>query len=63
MIVVFNPAAGRRRRERLWQVLDLLVRHGQRVEVAETDWPGHATILARQAAAKRMRSLPTETAT
>jgi YegS/Rv2252/BmrU family lipid kinase len=51
VIVVFNPTAGRRRRQRLWRVLDLLVQHGQRVEVAETAYAGHATALAREAAA------------
>lgn len=55
MIVVYNPAAGRRRARRLWRVLDLLVLAGVRVELAETGWPGHATELARRAAADDQR--------
>ncbi|AHJ67882.1 diacylglycerol/lipid kinase family protein [Granulibacter bethesdensis] len=51
MIVIFNPAAGQRRPGRLWAVLDLLLEHGIKVELAETRHPGHATELARQAAA------------
>jgi YegS/Rv2252/BmrU family lipid kinase len=55
VIVVFNPTAGQRRRQRLWRVLDLLIQHGQRVDVVETAYPGHATLLARQAAAAGAR--------
>ncbi len=55
MFVVFNPAAGRPRSRRLWRVLDVLVGHGVRVDVAETHRPGHATALAREAAGRGAR--------
>ena len=51
MIVIFNPAAGRRRANALWRVLDVLSSSGIRLELAETQRPGHATELARDAAA------------
>jgi diacylglycerol kinase family enzyme len=51
MLVIFNPVAGRRRAAALWKVLDLLVENGVKVEVAETHAAGHATELARAAAA------------
>jgi diacylglycerol kinase (ATP) len=51
MIVIFNPAAGRRRASALWRVLDLLSASGVRLELAETQHAGHATALAREAAA------------
>jgi len=50
MLVIFNPVAGRRRATALWKVLDLLVESGIKVEVAETQYAGHATLLAREAA-------------
>ncbi len=50
MIVIFNPAAGRRRAQLLWRVLDVLVANGMRLELAETQRAGHATELAREAA-------------
>jgi YegS/Rv2252/BmrU family lipid kinase len=50
MLIVYNPAAGRRRAQRLWRVLDIMAATGMRIELAETDGPGHATELARQAA-------------
>jgi YegS/Rv2252/BmrU family lipid kinase len=50
MIVVFNPAAGLRRTNLLWRVLDVLVANGVRVELSETHGPGHARALAREAA-------------
>jgi len=50
MLVIFNPVAGRRRAAALWKVLDLLVESGVKVEVAETQYAGHATLLAREAA-------------
>jgi len=50
MLVIFNPVAGRRRAAALWKVLDLLVESGIKVEVAETQYAGHATLLAREAA-------------
>ena len=51
MFVVYNPAAGRRRVALLWRVLDFLVGNGVRVELVETLHAGHATALARAAAA------------
>ncbi|MEJ1976843.1 MAG: acylglycerol kinase family protein [Acetobacteraceae bacterium] len=51
MIVIFNPAAGRRRANSLWRVLDVLSANGMRLELAETRRAGHATELAREAAA------------
>jgi diacylglycerol kinase family enzyme len=50
MLVIFNPVAGRRRAAALWKVLDLLVENGIKLEVAETQYAGHATLLAREAA-------------
>src|ERR687893_73478 len=55
LFVVFNPVAGRRRSRRLWRVLDVLVGHGVRVDVAETHRPGHAATLAREAAGRGAR--------
>ena len=55
MLVVYNPAAGLRRSERLWRVLDLMASSGVRVELAETRAPRHATELARAAGAGRHR--------
>jgi diacylglycerol kinase (ATP) len=52
VLIVFNPAAGRRRAQRLWRVLDLLVQNGIRLELAETGHRGHATVLAREAVAR-----------
>ena len=51
MLIVFNPAAGRRRSHLLWRVLDLLALAGVRFTVMETQHPGHAESLARDAAA------------
>jgi diacylglycerol kinase (ATP) len=50
MLIVFNPAAGRRRAHRLWRVLDIMVHSGVKLELAETLHSGHATTLARDAA-------------
>ena len=50
MIVIFNPAAGQRRAGRLWRVLDILAGNGIRVDLAETQRPGHAMALAQEAA-------------
>jgi diacylglycerol kinase (ATP) len=49
MLIIFNPAAGRRRANLLWRVLDILVANGCRLEVAETTGPGDAEALAREA--------------
>ncbi len=50
MLIIYNPAAGRRRAQRLWRVLDVMVHNGVKLELAETLHPGHATELARDAA-------------
>ena len=52
VLVVFNPIAGRRRASLLWRVLDVLVANGVRLDVVETHAPGHAAVLARDAAAR-----------
>jgi diacylglycerol kinase family enzyme len=52
MLIVFNPAAGARRRRRLRRALDALARLGLRPELAETERPGHATLLAGEAAGR-----------
>ncbi len=49
MVVVFNPAAGRRRAQLLWRVLDVMAISGVRLDIAETGHRGHATALARRA--------------
>jgi YegS/Rv2252/BmrU family lipid kinase len=51
MMIIFNPAAGRRRAQLLWRVLDVMATNGVRLEIAETHSAGHATELAREAAA------------
>lgn len=55
MLIVFNPAAGARRRRRLLAALDLMRGIGQRPELADTAHRGHATELARQAAQEGVR--------
>ena len=50
MLIVYNPAAGRRRTSRLWRVLDLLAASGVHFELAESGYPGHAASLAAAAA-------------
>lgn len=50
MLIVFNPAAGARRRRRLFAALDLMRGLGMRPEVAETTHRGHAVAIARDAA-------------
>ncbi|TDH61505.1 diacylglycerol kinase family lipid kinase [Dankookia rubra] len=50
MLIVFNPAAGSRRRRRLARALGTLAEAGILARVAETLHPGHATLLARGAA-------------
>lgn len=50
MLIVFNPAAGARRRRRLLAALDLMRGIGLRPEVADTARRGHAEDLARDAA-------------
>ncbi len=55
MLVIYNPAAGRRRAQRLWRVLDVMVHNGVKLQIAETLHAGHATILAREAASRGAR--------
>jgi YegS/Rv2252/BmrU family lipid kinase len=50
MMIVFNPVAGKRRAQLLWRVLDVLLEHGVRVDLMETQRQGHASDLAREAA-------------
>ncbi|MFZ4408163.1 MAG: diacylglycerol/lipid kinase family protein [Paracraurococcus sp.] len=50
MLIVFNPAAGARRRRRLARALGTLASAGILARVTETLHPGHATQLAREAA-------------
>jgi diacylglycerol kinase family enzyme len=50
MLIVFNPAAGAGRRRRLARALAALGRLGLRPDLAETERPGHAESLAREAA-------------
>jgi len=52
MLVVFNPAAGARRRRRLTRALDTMLGLGMRPELAETTGPGDAERLAREGAAR-----------
>ena len=55
MLIIFNPTAGRRRAAILWRVLDVMATSGVRVELAETTRAGHASELAREAAASGRR--------
>lgn len=55
MLIIFNPAAGRRRAQRLWRVLDVMMQNGVKLELAETTHRGHATELAQEAARQGMR--------
>ena len=50
MLVIYNPAAGRRCARLLWHVLDVLANNGLRIEVAETKHAGDATAYAQAAA-------------
>ncbi|HYZ31084.1 MAG TPA: acylglycerol kinase family protein, partial [Crenalkalicoccus sp.] len=52
MLIVFNPAAGGSRRRRLARALRQLTQLGLAAEVAETERPGHAAELAREAAGR-----------
>ncbi|WP_161988384.1 diacylglycerol kinase family protein [Elioraea sp. Yellowstone] len=51
MLVIFNPAAGVRRRRRFERVAGALAEAGIRFTVADTTAPGHAEALAREAVA------------
>jgi YegS/Rv2252/BmrU family lipid kinase len=55
MLIIYNPTAGRRRANRLWRVLDVMVANGVRVELAETRHAGHGLELAREAAGRGAR--------
>ncbi len=55
MIIIHNPAAGQRRVTRLWRVLDILTASGVQVDLVQTRYAGHATVLAREAAASGRR--------
>jgi YegS/Rv2252/BmrU family lipid kinase len=57
MLIIYNPAAGRRRAQLLWRVLDVMATNGVRLDIAETRHAGHATELARQAAGRGERLL------
>ena len=50
MLIVFNPAAGSRRRQRLDRALSVLRARGVEAEVALTAHAGHAETIARDAA-------------
>ena len=52
MMVIYNPTAGRRRTQLLWRVLDVMSGNGVHLDLAETRHAGHATSLARDAAAR-----------
>ncbi len=54
-MIVFNPAAGRRRAQLLWRVLDVMVANGMRLELVETARAGHARALALGAAEQGAR--------
>jgi len=49
LLVIFNPAAGLRRRARLQEVLDQLEGFGCQVELRETEAAGHAERIAQDA--------------
>jgi diacylglycerol kinase family enzyme len=52
VIVIYNPAAGTARAHKLWRVLDILSGNGVRVQLEETRYAGHATVLARAASSQ-----------
>ena len=49
ILVIYNPAAGRRRRQRFQRTLRAIARTGYHVAVRETTVPGEAQIFAREA--------------
>jgi YegS/Rv2252/BmrU family lipid kinase len=55
MVIVFNPAAGARRAQLLWRVLDVMAESGVRLEITETRHAGHACDIARAAAERGVR--------
>jgi diacylglycerol kinase (ATP) len=48
ILVIHNPVAGQRRRQRFWDVLDLLERDGSELSLHLTEAPGHAAEFARR---------------
>ncbi|MDX1575393.1 MAG: diacylglycerol kinase family lipid kinase [Kiloniellales bacterium] len=48
LLVIHNPVAGRRRRKRFWNALELLERDGNELSLHLTEAPGHATDFAGQ---------------
>ncbi|WP_043364343.1 diacylglycerol kinase family protein [Belnapia sp. F-4-1] len=52
MLIIFNPKAGQRRRQRLDRALKVLRRLGQDFTLVETGHPGHAALLAREGASE-----------
>ncbi|MFM7418640.1 MAG: diacylglycerol/lipid kinase family protein, partial [Alphaproteobacteria bacterium] len=52
LCIIFNPAAGERKRARLYAALDVLFGLGVKFELLETSAPGDAERLARLAAQK-----------
>lgn len=52
MLIIFNPIAGGTRRRRLARALRALRGAGARVELAETTHPGHARVIAAEAAGR-----------
>ncbi len=55
MLIIYNPAAGRRRAQLLWRVLDVMSGSGVKLELAETKHAGHAIDLSRAAASRGVR--------
>ena len=53
MLVVFNPAAGARRRRRLTRALDTMLGLGMRPELAETTGPGDAEVNVKSASSDK----------
>ncbi len=53
ILAVFNPAAGRNRRARFDDIVELLRKSGCVVSVVETKAPGHAEAIAREASANQ----------
>lgn len=52
MLIIFNPVAGGSRRNRLARALRALRAAGAQVELAETEYAGHARIIAAEAVAR-----------
>lgn len=57
MLIIYNPTAGRRRIQRLWQVLDILAESAVRFELVRTERPGHAAEISRHAARSGVRTI------